>query len=237
MNSIQPESIIADLVAEKPSRSRAFEELGVDYCCGGKRSLAAACEKKGLNVAELIRKIEETDAAPTDVELDELADATLSDVIDHILKAHHEYLRTNLPYLQSLVDRVAERHGEHDPRLVELAKTYAGFRAEIENHMMKEEMILFPEIRAVEATDPADRSVGNSMAMKITMMENEHDEAGSALEAFSSLTDNYAPSDSHCTKHRALLIGLKELETNTHQHISKENNLLFPKAIAMESGN
>lgn len=235
MNSILPDSIIAELVAERPSRSRAFEELGVDYCCGGKRSLAKACEKQGLNVETLIQKIQETDAAPVDVELDQLADSSLSDVIDHILKAHHEYLRTNLPYLQALVDRVAIRHGEHDPRLVELKKIYDGFRAEIESHMMKEEMILFPEIRAVEATDPKDRMAGESMGMKINMMEQEHEQAGSALDQFAALTDNFAPSDSHCTKHRALLIGLKELVENTHQHVSKENNLLFPKAIAMES--
>ena len=70
---------------------------------------------------------------------------------------------------------------------------------------------------------------------KINMMEQEHEQAGSAPDQFAALTDNFAPSDSHCTKHRALLIGLKELVENTHQHVSKENNLLFPKAIAMES--
>lgn len=236
MNPILPESIIADLVAEKPSRSRAFEEMGLDYCCGGKRSLAKACEKKGLSVDLLIRKIRETDTVSPDVELDQLADSTLAELIDHILAAHHDYLKTNLPHLETLVDRVAVRHGESDPRLVELAKVYAEFRAEIESHMMKEEEMLFPEIRAVEATDPAERVVGNSMGIKISMMEQEHDQAGLALERFSSLTDNFAPSDEHCTKHRALLVGLKELIKNTHQHISKENNLLFPKAIAMETG-
>lgn len=236
MNPIQPESIIADLVAERPSRSRAFEELGVDYCCGGKRTLAAACEKKGLSVELLVKKIRETDSASPDVELDQLANASLAELIDHILEAHHDYLKTNLPYLQTLVDRVAVRHGESDPRLVELAKSFTEFRDEIESHMMKEEKMLFPEIRAVETIAPADRGLGNSMGMKISMMEQEHDQAGLALELFSSLTDNFAPSDEHCTKYRALLIGLKELIKNTHQHISKENNLLFPKAIAMESG-
>lgn len=235
MREILPELFIADLVAERPSRSRAFEELGLDYCCGGKRSLALACEKKGLSVDLLIQKIREIDSASPDVELDTLAEATLAELIDHILAAHHEYLKTNLPYLQTLVDRVAVRHGESDPRLVELAKVFAEFRAEINSHMLKEEMMLFPEIRAVEATDPADRAVSNSMGTKISMMEQEHDQAALALERFSSLTDNFAPLDEHCTKHRALFIGLKELIENTHQHISKENNLLFPKAIGMES--
>ncbi len=234
MLTIQPETTVAEIVAERPSRSRVFEKLGIDYCCGGGKSLASVCDKKGITVDEAIKKIDAEDSRPAGKELDQLTELSLTDLIAHILKEHHNYLRSELPRLQALADRVAERHGERDSRLVELAKVHQDFVVEIEAHMMKEENILFPEIVEMEKSGSSFGSAG-PIAMKIQVMEADHDVAGDALERMSALTDGFAISDDCCNKHRALLQGLKEMVDNTHQHISAENNILFSRAKEMES--
>jgi regulator of cell morphogenesis and NO signaling len=235
VSTILPESTIAEIVAERPSRSRIFEELGIDYCCGGGKTLATVCDKKGISVEETLEKIAEEDSRPAGKELDQLTDMSLSELIAHILKEHHEYLKRELPRIQALADRVAERHGERDSRLIELAKVHQGFTAELESHMMKEEQMLFPEIRQMEETGIIAGAPG-PVAMKIRVMEAEHEDAGAAMEKFNELTDGFIIADDCCNKHRALLQGLKELCDNTHQHISAENNMLFPRARAMEAG-
>ncbi len=233
MSAIQPETTIAEIVAERPSRSRVFEELGIDYCCGGGKSLAAVCDKKGLSVDETLENIAAEDSRPAGKELDQLAGMSLSELITHILKEHHDYLKRELPRIQALADRVAERHGERDNRLIDLARVHQGFAEELQLHMMKEEQMLFPEIRQMDETGVTVGSPG-PIAMKISVMEAEHENAGVAMEKFGQLTDGFAITDECCNKHRALLQGLKELCDNTHQHVSAENNILFPRAKAME---
>jgi regulator of cell morphogenesis and NO signaling len=152
---------------------------------------------------------------------------------------HHEYLKTELPLLHQRVNKVAQVHGGRDASLLEVAQLYGGLRAELEMHLRKEEMILFPAIEryesALENGLPLPRMPFGSLANPIAMMESEHSGAGNALERMRELTDAWQPPSHACATYRAMLSGLQELERDLHTHIHLENNILFPRAIQLEN--
>lgn len=233
MATITPEVTIGQLVAERPSRSRVFEKLGIDYCCGGKKSVSEVCAKKGLDPAMILERLEreaETlpDSGPAPAEM------TLSELTVHIESTHHVYLGAELPRLAKMAQRVAKVHGDKDQRLMMLSATFGVFVHELESHMAKEEHVLFPAIRALETAETLPSLPFGSVANPIQCMEEEHNDAGDALERMRSLTDDYTPPDWACNTYRALLDGLHELELDMHQHVHKENNILFPRAIERE---
>jgi regulator of cell morphogenesis and NO signaling len=228
--TIAPEMTVGELVREQPSRSRIFEELGIDYCCGGKKPLAQVCEKKGLDVDALIGKLAAENDAPA-LNADTMS---LTALADHIEQTHHAYLREELPRLMKMIRKVHKVHGDKDARLELLERVFAAFEEELYSHMGKEERILFPLIRKMEA-DPASASFPGSIASPIACMESEHDDAGDALEKMHEYTDDFTPAEYACNTWRAMLDGLRELELDMHQHIHKENNVLFPKAVELEA--
>jgi len=223
---------VGELVTGNPARSRVFEALGIDYCCGGKRPLQEVCDAKGLDITEVRARLEAVEADPDAVHVEAMG---LGELADHIESTHHAYLREELPRLMKMTRRVAKVHGESDARLGELERVFAGFEDELYEHMMKEEQILFPAIRQMEVSNALPQLPFGSIANPIRAMEAEHDNAGSALEQLSALTDGYTPPDWACNTYRALLDGLHELEQDMHQHVHSENNVLFPRAIELES--
>ncbi|MCB8931803.1 MAG: iron-sulfur cluster repair di-iron protein [Fimbriimonadaceae bacterium] len=228
MNHPHLDRPVGQLVAEQPGRSRVFERWGIDYCCGGKKTLGAVCETKQLDPNDLVRDLETADADPAGSGTDWRIEP-LSTLCDHIEEKHHGFLRQALPRLSMLAAKVAERHGERDPRLVKVRDIFEEFRAELESHMLKEERILFPAIRSLEAGQPS-----HGVAGPIEVMHAEHDHAGADLAAMRGLTDEFRPAADACNTHRALLHALAELEADMHQHVHKENNILFPRAIEKE---
>jgi len=218
MPTLTEERTVGEIAAERPASVRVFEKYDIDYCCGGKTSLAAACAGRGIAPERLI---EELDAAlaPSAGESPDWQSASLTDLIDHILTRHHAWLKTELPRLSRLQQKVTAAHGKS---LVPLGETFEALRQELAAHMMKEEMILFPMIRAGSA----------AVANPIRVMEHEHDSAGRALEHMRAVTGNYALPADACNSYRALFAGLQELEADMHQHIHLENNILFPRATA-----
>lgn len=234
--TITAQDPVGQLVRQRPDRSRVFENLGLDYCCGGKLPLADACAKAGLDPDQVVSQILEADAQ-TDERDRHLVDAdamSLSDLADHIEQTHHAYLRSELPRLDAITSKVAHVHGDKDPRLAEVRAAFVDLRDELTSHMMKEEQILFPMIRRIEHADgPLDFHCG-TIANPIRQMEFEHDRAGDALAVMRRATDAYQPPDWACNTYRAMLDGLERLEKDMHQHVHKENNVLFPKALALE---
>ncbi len=235
MSTTMLDRTVAELVLERPARSRFFESIGIDYCCGGKKTLREACDRKSLPSDQVLELLA---ALGTELNQDQEPDAgamTLGDLIDHILEAHHQYLRQELPRLGAMLRKVERVHGDRNERLATMLSVFEAFTLELNQHMMKEEEILFPAIARMEASGANVAACFGSVANPIARMEAEHDDAGNALEQLRDLSDGYTPPDWACNTYRALLDGLHDLERNMHAHVHKENNILFPKAIRLEA--
>ena len=239
MPTVDTTETVADLVKAHPERAEVFEQFGIDYCCHGKVSLDAACRRDGADTELVRQSLREIDARPTSESFD-WSTASLAQLADHIVAQHHAYLRGELPRLSERIDRVVAAHGDKHPELLEVRSVFAALQAEMTAHMMKEEQVLFPVIRQLEST-PSDERASlqfhcGTVRNPIRVMEHEHDDAGAALRRIRELTSDYTPPPDACETFRALLAGLERLEADMHRHVHKENNILFPRALELESG-
>jgi regulator of cell morphogenesis and NO signaling len=226
---------VGEWVAEHPQTARVFEELQIDYCCGGDKPLAQACGAKGLDPDTIASRLSDAIAHTDDDSRRNWTQADLGELCDHIEATHHAFLRTELPRLAQLVDKVANVHGENHRELCDLRTVFTALRAELEPHMLKEEQILFPAIRQLEnSTSPPQFPFG-TVANPIHMMEHEHDNAGGALKRIRELTADFHVPEEACNTWSVMLDGLQNLEADLHQHIHKENNILFPRAQQLEA--
>ncbi|MDE2127150.1 MAG: iron-sulfur cluster repair di-iron protein [Armatimonadetes bacterium] len=225
---------VGQLVAEQPARSRVFERWGLDYCCGGKRPLSEACSAKNLKLQDVLRDLAECEpAAPLPGQ--DWTRESLTALCDHIEQTHHAYVREALPRLSMLTEKVARAHGAKHPELVELRSVITSMRTELDNHLLKEEYVLFPLCRALESGSPATGTPCGSVQNPIRRMEAEHTEVGEDLELARALTNDFAPPKDACNTYRAMLQALAEFEADMHRHIHKENSILFPRAVALEA--
>ena len=223
---------VGQFVADMPGRFRIFQDRGIDFCCGGKLPLEEACRERGINADELLNDLVAYQPQAEDAQ--GLAGKSLTEICDQIESTHHVYLRDAMPRLSTMAGKVASVHGERHPEMLQVQQVFEALWEEMQSHMMKEEQVLFPGIRAMEAGDAGACSHCGSVQNPIHVMEQEHDNAGAALEQMRTLTHEYkAPADA-CNTFRALLAGLEELEADMHQHVHKENNILFPRAIVLE---
>ena len=217
-------SIVGDLVAERPARARVLEQLGIDYCCGGRRTLGEACAERGLDAATVAVLLEglEADRGPTG---SDWGRASLAELCDHIVDVHHAYLRRELPRLSELLEKCERAHAVERPELYEIRATFERLRVELEEHLGDEERVLFPACRAVTAGARPDPEL-------LARLADEHADAGAALRRLSALTDGYDTGTARCNTHRAAIDALAELERDLHEHIHEENNILFPRMRA-----
>ncbi len=235
MAVLDAEIQVGTLVRQQPSRSRIFEQYKIDYCCGGKLSLAEACGRKGIDPQAVIDQLHAVETEQESNDAPNPDDMSLTQLADHIEQTHHTYLRRELPRLSMMAQKVADVHGDHQPWTKDLNEVLGSLVEELQSHMLKEEQVLFPMIRTLEAGDQHDSpGCGMSVTHPIGAMEHEHDMAGEALEKLRALSSGFTPPEDACNTFRALLDGLRELELDLHQHIHKENNVLFPKAAAIE---
>jgi regulator of cell morphogenesis and NO signaling len=235
--NITQDTPVGAIVAQRLGRARVFERLGIDYCCHGATPLGEACSQLSLDVGRVLAEIAESDqrGAKEDMDRVDYSAMSASNLADHIVASHHVYLRQELPRLSELIDKVVAAHSAKHPELVELRLTFAALRQELEMHLMKEERVLFQLVKQLEAAlEPFSIHCG-MVENPIRVMEHEHETAGSALKRTRELTNNYrAPADG-CASFSALYEGLSCLESDLRLHIHKENNILFPKAAALES--
>ncbi|MCH8145771.1 MAG: iron-sulfur cluster repair di-iron protein [Gemmatimonadetes bacterium] len=235
MNELEIQTV-GQMVVERPQRSRVFDRLHIDYCCGGKRTLEEACAKRGLDLKAVLAELEAFDAeAEAQGDAVRPANLTMTELADDIERTHHAYLREELPRLGDLVKKVSAVHGQAHPWLSGLTSVYAELVAELEPHMLKEEQILFPLIRELDQATTAPSFHCGSVGNPIRMMEMEHQNAGAALDRIREMTTDYEIPEGACNSFRAMLSGLEHLEADLHLHIHKENEILFPKASEMEA--
>jgi regulator of cell morphogenesis and NO signaling len=238
--SLDATRTVREFATEIPGATRTFEKLGIDYCCGGAKSLRDACAHAQLPVDDVLRALEQgsnfklaSDAAAPD-----FSGARLGDLVEHIVTKHHAFVKQELPRIHQLLNKVVSVHGKRRPELGKMQPVFEHMSAELISHMAKEERVLFPYIVALEEAiadgTPVPRPAFGTVGNPIHMMELEHDSAGADLKEISALSSGYNPPDDACFSYKTLYAALKEFEADLHQHVHLENNILFPQAIALE---
>ncbi len=229
------DSTINDFVQEDVRRTALLEQLGVDACCGGHKTLAQACGEKGLDPESVLQKIlagskeDEALAAVT-----EGMDGSLTEAVDHLLKTHHTFLKEALPRLAALTEKVVAAHLSRHPELKTLQELFADLQADLEPHLMKEEQVLFPIIKVLETSGGNAEFHCGSVQNPIRVMQMEHEQALTLFDKIRETTRNHAVPEDGCESYRLLMAGLQELEADTRLHIRKENEILFPQILALE---
>lgn len=237
LNDGEKSETIGEMVASDYRKAEVFRKYGLDFCCGGKKTLEKACEKKGLDVVEVkkaLKAVEDDFTTNTEDynswELDFLA--------DYIINKHHKYIENSHPMLFEFSQKVARVHGSRHAEVVEIAHYYNEVAEELQLHMHKEEMILFPYIKELAKAKrngtPMERPQFGSIQNPINMMEAEHESAGGNMEKIRELSNDFTPPEDACNSYRVLFAKLKEYEADLHHHIHLENNILFKKAIELE---
>ena len=233
------EITLGEIVSKDYRAATFFERYGLDYCCGGKRSVAEACRAKGVDPAIVLADLERLDEGGATLTAPDYESCGPERIIDHIVTCHHAFVRAALPRLTTLLVKLCEVHGARHPELHNVARHFGHLRQELESHLLKEEEVLFPYIRALaqasrDKTAPPSNIFG-TVRNPIRMMEAEHQGAGNELILIHELTGGHrAPTDG-CATYQTAMRELAAFERDLFLHIHLENNILFRKAIALEA--
>lgn len=213
---------LGELALTIPRASALFRKYSLDFCCGGKQTLAHAASRRELNLDAIEAELSQLALQPQEKDWRR---APLADIIDHIIVRYHDRHREQLPELILQATKVERVHADKLSVPRGLAKYLTQLHDELASHMMKEENILFPMIK---------QGMGRQTAGPISVMESEHDEAGELLEVIKHITHNFTPPPEACTTWRTLYNGINETIDDLMNHINLENNVLFPRALAGE---
>jgi len=233
------ETTIRDIVADDFRAAAVFQKFAIDFCCGGDRTLTDVCRENGLSAETVLADLARA-CGPAASDAPRYADWDVGTLVAHIVDHHHTYVREALPVIKAHTEKVARVHGERHAEMVEVDRLFGGVVAEMTSHMFKEEQILFPFIvaldRAAREGGPAPRAPFGTVGNPIRMMEDEHESAGGAMARIRELTNAYTSPEDGCTTFRVCLQELAAFERDLHTHVHLENNVLFPKALRLESG-
>ena len=228
---------IGQIATEIPVSIRIFEAWKIDYCCGGRRPLADACAEAGKSVEEFIAAVESAATPPATNETDWSADS-LRGIAERIVGTYHNYTREELATIAPLAAKVLSVHGDKRPELAEVVTLVRDLTADMLPHMLKEEQILFPYVGQLETSSetasPAPTPFFGTVRNPVRMMMLEHDRVGDLLAQLRAITTDYTAPSTACFSYRELYRRLAELEQQTHEHIHVENNIYFPRAVALE---
>jgi regulator of cell morphogenesis and NO signaling len=223
---------LAQIVNENYRAALVFEKYKLDFCCKGKRSLETACQEKNLQVNLVAAEIDgvlEQQIKP----LNDFNSFSLTELVEYIVSTHHAYTKRELAQIFVYLQKVSSKHGERHNELYRIFESFSSLKEEMEMHMRKEELILFPRIEELDTTNNQSGEIGMNIQAPIAVMEDEHEYAGQLMEKIRLYSNNYTPPEDACTTYRLSFAALHALEKDLHQHVHLENNILFPKAIEL----
>lgn len=232
---IDAERTVGELAVAAPGAARIFERAGIDFCCGGNKPLREACREKGVAVDDILVALrsgeQHRDSAP---------DAhwqmePLPALIAHIVERHHQYVRTETPHIDNWIDKCIAAHGDRHPELMRIRHTFSAMSGEMAQHMAKEELILFPAITRMATGRSGQPGAVASLGQPVKMMMTEHDHSGRDLAEIRKLSGDFMAPPDACNTYRTLYEALHQFERDMKQHVHLENNILFPRALAMEA--
>lgn len=231
---------LGQIAAKDLRKAEVFKKYGLDFCCGGKKTVKEACAEKGLDVTKIEQELQQADKNPAGRPLP-YGDWSLDFLADYIVNTHHSYVKKTLPELTGYAAKVAQVHGSQHPELVIIKKLVEEVNAELSTHMIKEEKVLFPYIKelvaAIDNIKPLHATHFESVQTPINMMEMEHELVGKNMEEIRRLSNNFTLPEDACASYSLLYRMLEEFENDLHTHIHLENNILFPKALKLENNN
>ena len=226
---------LASIATGNPKAVHVFEKYNLDFCCKGNKSLADACAEKGLASDKVIREIESASESHNG-EINRFAQMSVGELIDHIVKVHHQYVKESAPWISAHLAKVARKHGSTYPYLFKVEELFGELQNEFMEHMKKEELFLFPGIRSLENRNESDNDTTahfSNFQGPIQVMELEHVKASEFMEKIKELTHQFEAPAGACTTFQVTLEELKEFESDMHLHVHLENNILFKKAQAL----
>lgn len=226
---------VGSIAAKDYRKAEVFKKFGIDFCCGGEKSLKDASAEAGISEEHLKAELEKADTVTSSASQD-YNKWGLDFLADYIKNTHHQYVKESAPVLKGLAEKVALAHGLQQAELFDLAKRVDSLLTDLLDHVNKEETIVFPAIKTLVAKrDAGDKSpLEGSLETAIKLMHEEHDHAGDDLRYFRKITSDYTLPAGACNSYTYLFEKLKEFEDDLFRHIHLENNILFPKAIALE---
>lgn len=226
------EKKVGRIVADNFRTAQVFSRYGIDFCCKGGITLQAACEMNGASAESVLRDLEKTMTRPEEVHF---KDFGMTDLIDYIVTKHHRYVEQTIPALKAYLEKLEQVHGDRHPELFEIRSLFFEAADALTIHMKKEELILFPYIKAMEEAQrshfPLSKPHFGHIENPIHMMEDDHSAEGERFRAMSELSSAYTPPKDGCQTYRVAFAMLEEFEYDLHTHIHLENNILFPKAL------
>lgn len=232
------ETKVKEIALSNPGARHILEDAGIDYCCGGGKSLQEACLKANVSEAEILGRLRQNSerVAPSE---SRWISAPLAELTKHIRERHHQYVRDSIPRLRALLAKIREKHGDNHRELGEIEKLFGDVAREMLMHMQKEEQILFPFIDALERASNGNGTIEppffQTVKNPIHSMLKEHDSAGELIRQIRTASNGYrAPADG-CTSYHTAYQGLEEFEKDLHLHVHLENNILFPRAVEVET--
>lgn len=240
---INSETTVKEVALNMPESTRLFEQLKIDYCCGGNQPLADACASAGLDVGRVMEMLADASSAAqsssADASAGDFQNASPPELIEHILNTHHVFTKSEMNRLEELTAKVIGVHGQNHPELIQVGELFQLLCADLKPHMFKEEQVLFPYIlsmsRAAVENQPRPFAPFGTVNNPVRMMMKEHDTAGQILRELRAVTSDYKIPADACISYQTLYQALENFERDLHQHIHLENNLLFPKAVDLEN--